>query len=319
MVRLGDIYGGRTERRLAAAGMARQGHLRPGRLLRPREDAPRPRRRHDRIRQVGIGQRDPHLDAPARLAERAPPRPRRPQAGRAQPLRLGAAPVDTGRDERPRRRQRAREPRRRDGVPLHGHGQGTGTQPRGAQQDPPQGRGGAASPHPLRHRLAGQPDHRGPWPGRGLDHPARPEVARRRHPPAPGHPAPLDRRHHRDDQGQHPRPDRLRRRLAGRLAGDPRPGRRRVAARPGRHAVPAGRVFEAAARPGRLRDRGGDREGRLVLGQAGRAEVRPGPPRREASGRRGWGRRRRVLPGRGRSARGRRPDLRRDRDRLPSR
>ena len=61
------------------------------------------------------------------------------------------------------------------------------------------------------------------------------------------------------DQGQRPVADRLRGLLADRLARDPRPERRRVAARPGRHAVLAGRLLAAAAHPGRLHRRGRDR------------------------------------------------------------
>ena len=51
--------------------------------------------------------------------------------------------------------------------------------------------------------------------------------------------------------------------VADRLAGDPRPERRRVAAGPGRHALLARRLLAAAAHPGRLHrrapDRGADR------------------------------------------------------------
>ena len=132
----------------------------------------------------------------------------------------------------------------------------------------------AAAPHPLRDRRARGPDDGRAGRGRGLDHPARAEVAGDRHPPRPRDPAPLDRHHHRHDQGQHPGPDRLRGLLADRLAGDPRPGRRRGAARPGRHAVPRRRHLEAAADPGRIRHRGGDRPNHRPLGQAGRAGVR---------------------------------------------
>ena len=100
MVRLGDIYQGRPDGASPLLVLARQGHLRPRGLDGPREDAARPRRRHDRLGQVRLRQRDPHLDAAARLAERAPARPRRPQAGRAQPLRLGPAPADARRHQR---------------------------------------------------------------------------------------------------------------------------------------------------------------------------------------------------------------------------
>ena len=53
--------------------------------------------------------------------------------------------------------------------------------------------------------------------------------------------SPARGRDHRHDQGQRPVAHRLRRVLTDRLARDPRPERRRVAARPGRHAVLAGR------------------------------------------------------------------------------
>ena len=83
--------------------------------------------------------------------------------------------------------------------------------------------------------------------------------SRGRNPPRAGHAAPVHRRDHRNDQGQHPCADRVRGRLAGGLPGDPRPGRRRDTARAGGHAVPPGGDLEAAANPGRVRDRGGDR------------------------------------------------------------
>ena len=53
------------------------------------------------------------------------------------------------------------------------------------------------------------------------------------HPSGAGDAAAVDRRDHRDDQGEHPGPDRFCGRLADRLQGDPRPGRRRDAARAG--------------------------------------------------------------------------------------
>ena len=132
----------------------------------------------------------------------------------------------------------------------------------------------AAAAHPLRDRRARGPDDGRPGRSRGLDHPPRPEVARHRHPPGAGDAAPLDRHHHRHDQGQHPGADRLRRLLADRLAGDPRPGWGGVPARPGRHALPRRRQLEAAAGPGRLHHRGRDRPHHQPLGQAGRTGVR---------------------------------------------
>ena len=128
----------------------------------------------------------------------------------------------------------------------------------------------AAALHPLRDRRARRPDDGRAGRGRGLDHPPRAEVARGRHPPRARDPAAVGRRHHRHDQGQRAGADLVRRLLAARLARDPRPGRGGGAARPGRHAVPAGRVLEAAAHPGRLHHRGGDRPPRPTSG-AGRA------------------------------------------------
>ena len=145
-------------------------------------------------------------------------------------------------------------------------------QPRRAQPGARQGRRSAAAAHPLRDRRARRPDDGLAGRGRGLDHPPRSEVARHRHPPGACHAAPLDRHHHRHDQGQHPGADRLRGLLADRLAGDPRPGRRRGAARPGRHALPRRRHLEAAAHPGRLRHRGGDRPGHRHWAKQGEPE-----------------------------------------------
>ena len=78
---------------LAAALLARQGRLRRGGERRPGADAARARRRHHRLGEVGLHQRDPDLDPHARLAERGAAGARRPQAGRAQPLRARPAPA----------------------------------------------------------------------------------------------------------------------------------------------------------------------------------------------------------------------------------
>ena len=94
IVRLGDIYAGPPREDLAAGRLARQGHRRQRGLDRPGEDAARAGRRHHRLGQVGLRQRDPLLDPDARLAERGAPGPGRPEAGRAQPLRERAAPAD---------------------------------------------------------------------------------------------------------------------------------------------------------------------------------------------------------------------------------
>ena len=111
----------------------------------------------------------------------------------------------------------------------------------------------------VRDRRARRPDDGRAGRRRGLDHPARAEGARGRHPPRARDPEPARGRDHRHDQGERPEPDRVRRLLADRLARDPRPERRRDAAGPGRHAVRAGRLLAPAAHPGRLRRRGADR------------------------------------------------------------
>ena len=98
--------------------------------------------------------------------------------------------------------------------------------------------------------------------------------------------SPARRRHHRHDQGQRPVADRLQRLLADRLARDPRPERRRVAARPGRHALLAGRLVAAAAHPGRLHRRAADRGADDVLAPPGRARAARGPARGGRSPRR---------------------------------
>ena len=61
------------------------------------------------------------LDPAARDARPGAARARRPQAGRAQPLRGDPAPADAGHHEPADGRQRAAEPRPRDGVALRRH------------------------------------------------------------------------------------------------------------------------------------------------------------------------------------------------------
>jgi S-DNA-T family DNA segregation ATPase FtsK/SpoIIIE len=60
-------------------------------------------------------------------------------------------------------------------------------------------------------------------------------------PPDPRDAASVRRRHHRPDQGEHPDAHRVPGVREGRLANDPRPAGRRIAARSRRHAVPAAR------------------------------------------------------------------------------
>ena len=109
---------------LAAGRLARQGDRRQCGLDRHREDAARARRRHHRLGQERLRQRDPLLDPDAGLAERGPPGAGRPEAGRAQPLRERPAPADAGGHLATPRRQRPLQPDRRDGEPLRDHERG---------------------------------------------------------------------------------------------------------------------------------------------------------------------------------------------------
>ena len=170
--------------------------------------------------------------------------------------------------------------------------------------------------HPLRDRRARRPDDGRARRRRGLDHPPRPEGARGRHPPRARHAVAARRRHHRHDQGQRPEPDRVLRLLSDRLARDPRPERRRVAARPGRHAVLARRHLAPAADPGRLRRRGGDREAHDAWRKQGEPEFQEElleEVEEEAPETRS---RPRLRPGRGPAAPRRRPPRGRDADRV---
>ena len=91
--------------------------------------------------------------------------------------------------------------------------------------------------------------------------------------------SPAGGRHHGHDQGQRAVADRVRGLLADRLARDPRPERRRIAARHGGHALLAGRLLAPAAHPGRLHRRGADRGADGHLAPPGRAGVARGPAR----------------------------------------
>ena len=145
----------------------------------------------------------------------------------------------------------------------------------------PQHRGG--------DRRAGRPDDGGRQEGRGADRAARAEGARRRHPPGARDAAPVGRRDHRPDQGQHPDAHRLPGVLQDRFAHHPRPVGRRGAARHGRHALPAARHRPAAARARRLRRRPRGAQGRRAPEDARQAGVperraRSPRPRTAASG-----------------------------------
>ena len=133
LVRLGDIYDGRPEGLLAAGRLARQGRVGPVVVDRYRAHAARACGRHHRLRKVRLHQRDALLDPAALLAERGPHGPRGPEASRAEPLREASAPAHPGRHEPAPRRERARQPDRRDGEPLRRDGRGPRPQPRRAR------------------------------------------------------------------------------------------------------------------------------------------------------------------------------------------
>ena len=101
-----------------ALRLARQGHLRQRRLDRPRAHAAPPDRRHDRLGQVGLHQHAADLDPAPRDAGRRADDPDRPEADRAQLLRVDPAPPDAGRLEPEGGVRRAPQRRRRDGAPL---------------------------------------------------------------------------------------------------------------------------------------------------------------------------------------------------------
>ena len=115
---------GAAARLVAADGVAGQGRGRQRDRRRPGEDAAPAGRRHDRRGQVRCRQRDAVLDPAARDAARGADGARRPQAGRAHPLRLDPAPADAGDHLPATGRDRAPEPRARDGAALLVHGAG---------------------------------------------------------------------------------------------------------------------------------------------------------------------------------------------------
>ena len=112
---------GAAGRLVAADRLARQGRRRAARSAptwprcrtcwSPAPPAPASRAR----------QRDALLDPAARHAARGADGARRPQAGRAQPLRLDPAPADAGDHLAAPGRDRAAEPRARDGAALLVH------------------------------------------------------------------------------------------------------------------------------------------------------------------------------------------------------
>ena len=176
------------------------------------------------------------------------PDPDRPEAGRDGPVPPAAAPAHATGHQPEEGRQRARLGGQGDGAPLRPAVRGRlprhhrlqrGVRPRRAR-----GRAAASDDrvrapavHRGRRRRAQRPDDGRRPRRRGVDHPHRPEGAGGRHPPDRGHAAAIGERDHRRHQGQHPGPHGVRRLEPHRLAGDPRPARRREARRQGRHAA----------------------------------------------------------------------------------
>ena len=103
---------------VAADGVAGQGRRGPLDRRRPGEDAAPAGRGHHRRGQVGRDQRDAVLDPAAGHAARGADGARGPQAGRAHALRLDPAPADAGDHLAQAGRDRAAEPRARDGAAL---------------------------------------------------------------------------------------------------------------------------------------------------------------------------------------------------------
>ena len=212
-----------------ALRLARQGHLGQRGLDRPRADAASPDRRHHRVGEVGLHQHAVDVRAAARDAGRRADDPHRPEADRAQLLRVDPAPPDARRLEPEGGLGGAPERRRRDGAPLRAPVDHPRAEPARGEQDVPGAWGGPAAVSPRRDRRARRP-HDGLAPGgRGRDHPPRAEVARGRNPSRARDAAPVGGRDHGNDQGERPEPDRVRRLEPDRLARDPRRRRARRA------------------------------------------------------------------------------------------
>ena len=209
--------------------------------------------------------------------------PKRVELGR---LRRLAAPADLGRHQPEEGGERARLGRARDGdalrdcSPRSAPATSTATTrcTTGVSSRPrriPTRYGGksydAAALHPRRRRRALRPDDgRGPR-RREQRVPAGADGTCRRHPPRDRDAATVGRRDHRAHQGQRAEPARVQGAQRHRLAGHPRPGRRREAGRPGRHADDHAVVEPGSADPGCLGRRGVRAQGRRALAAAGRA------------------------------------------------
>ncbi len=188
----------------------------------------------------------------------------RPEASRARDVRGDSASADAGRRRSQAGGERAPLGGARDGRALQDarrrwraqhravqpqHQDGDGREPGAApRQERPRSQDPALHRRP--HRRAGGPDDGREQRGRRVDLPPRPDGARGRHPPDSRDAASVGRRHHRAHQGQPAGAHLLPRVVEDRFADDSRRQRRRTAARPRRHALPAARVvaLRAAAR-----------------------------------------------------------------------
>ena len=150
-----------------ARRVARQGHLRQRRVGRPRADAAHPDRRHHGLGQVGLHQHDPHLDPAPLDAGRGADDPDRPEADRAQLLRVDPAPADAGRLEPEGGERRPHQRRRRDGAPLRAPLDRARPQPARGEPRLPRPRRGHAAVPARRDRRARRPDDDQPAGGRG--------------------------------------------------------------------------------------------------------------------------------------------------------
>ena len=199
-----------------AVRLARQGHLRERGLDRPRPHAAPADRRHDRLGQVRLHQHDPDLDPAARHAGRRADDPDRPEADRAQLLRVDPAPAHAGRLVAEDGGGRAGERRGGDGAALRADEPRARAQPARDEPCAARARREAAAVPAGRDRRARRPDDDLAAGRGGRDHPARAEVARSRHPPRAGDAAAVRGRDHRHDQGERalrgsPSPSRARR------------------------------------------------------------------------------------------------------------
>ena len=137
---------GRAKGLVATVGLARQGHRGQGDRHRPRQAAAHPHRRHHRLGQVGLRERNA-LERPAALRpQRGAHGAGRPQARGAEPLRGHPAPAHAGRHLSAAGRQRARQPDQGDGGALRRDEPRQDAQPGGAEPGAPaRGRAAAAA------------------------------------------------------------------------------------------------------------------------------------------------------------------------------